>query len=74
MNFVVLDSLSGAEVTPKVSCRGCAARVFNGIPLARENLVKNIPLAKENFPKISPFLSVDGNPSGLTVRRPLSVR
>ena len=36
--------------------RGCAAPVFDWIPLAKEILVENIPLAKENFLIMSPFL------------------
>ena len=36
--------------------RGCAAPVFDRIPLAKEILVENIPLAKEDFLIMSPFL------------------
>ena len=42
--------------TPKNFWRGCAAPVFDRIPLAKEILVENIPLAKEHFLIMSPFL------------------
>ena len=42
--------------TPKKFWRGCAARIFDRIPLAKEILVENIPLAKEHFLVMSPFL------------------
>ena len=41
--------------TQKIFWRGCAAPVFDRMPLAKENLVENIPLAKENFLIMSPF-------------------
>ena len=42
--------------SPKNFWGGCAARVFDRIPLAKEILVENIPLTKENFLIMSPFL------------------
>ena len=36
--------------------RGCAAPVFDRMPLAKEKLVENIPLAKDYFLAMSPFL------------------
>ena len=42
--------------TPKIFLQGCAAPVFNRIPLAKEILVENIPLAKEHFLVMTPFL------------------
>ena len=42
--------------TPKNFWGGCAAPVFDRIPLAKEILVENIPLTKENFLIMSPFL------------------
>ena len=46
----------GGGGTPKIFWQGCAAPVFDRIPLAKEILVKNIPLAKEDFLIMSPFL------------------
>ena len=40
---------------PKIFWRGCAAPVFDRIPLAKEILVENIPLVKQNFPIMSSF-------------------
>ena len=46
----------GGGGTPKIFWQGCAAPVFDRIPLAKEILVENIPLAKEHFLIMSPFL------------------
>ena len=46
----------GGGGTLKKNWRGCAAPVFDQIPLAKEILVENIPLAKERSLIMSPFL------------------
>ena len=46
----------GGGVLRKKKLTGCAAPVFDQIPLAKELLVENIPLAKVSFLIMSPFL------------------
>ena len=41
--------------TPKNFWQGCAALIFDRIPLAKEILLENIPLAKEHYLIMSPF-------------------
>ena len=48
--------LGGLGLLGKKFDGGCAAPVFDRIPLAKEILVENIPLAKENFLIMSPLL------------------
>ena len=52
------SALDGAVLdgTPKNFWLGCAAPVFDRIPLAKEILLENIPLAKEHFLTMSSFL------------------
>ena len=42
--------------TPKIFWRGCAAPVFEGIPLGKEHFVENIPLTEDYFLILGPFL------------------
>ena len=54
--MVVVVVVEGGGGTPKKFWRGCAAPVFNRIPLAKEISAENIPLDKDNFLIMSPFL------------------
>ena len=51
-----VQALGGGGVLRKKKLTGCAAPVFDQIPLAKELLVENIPLAKVSFLIMSPFL------------------
>ena len=56
-NDITVDPRGGGwGCTPKKFWRGCAAPVFDRIPLVKEILLENIPLAKEHFLIMSPFL------------------
>ena len=55
-NCHMISPWGGGAVLRKKIWPGCAAPVFDRIPLAKEILVENIPLAKENFLIMSPFL------------------
>ena len=49
------DSHCELRCSPKKLWRGCAAPVFERIPVAMENLIENTPLATENFFLPSPL-------------------
>ena len=58
IDMKLVDRLCHTETegTAKSFWQGCAAQVFDRIPLAKENLVESILLAKDNFLIMSPFL------------------
>ena len=57
IDMKLVDRLCHTETegTTKKFWQGCAAQVFDRIPLAKDNLVESMPLAKDNFLIISPF-------------------